>query len=153
MAYSNSTSGWRDSHFGNNPSTGERSSIQMAGEVRMPDMLSEHFSRDEFACPCCGKCEVDPDLLAALEQLRTNLGKPITVLSGYRCPLHNAKVRGAHGSEHMQGKAADIIVPGLPLWQLKAAAIKIPRFEQGGIGDYLADGHLHVDVRLKPARW
>jgi len=117
------------------------------------DMLSQHFSRKEFECPHCGKCEVDPDLIDSLEKLRAVLGKPIIVHSGYRCPEHNAAVGGAHGSEHMEVKAADISVQGLALWQLKLAAVQVPRFAEGGIGSYPQDGHLHLDVRANPARW
>jgi uncharacterized protein YcbK (DUF882 family) len=117
------------------------------------EMLSEHFSKKELECPHCGECKVDPVLIESLEKLRAEIGKPILVHSGYRCPEHNAAVGGAHGSEHMEGKAADISVEGMALWQLKLAAVQVPRFCQGGIGSYPEDGHLHVDVRATPARW
>ena len=43
-----------------------------------------------------------------LQPLRDAYGKPILVTSGYRCPALNAAVRGARGSQHMLGEAADI---------------------------------------------
>ena len=43
-----------------------------------------------------------------LDPLREQLGKPIYVNSGYRCPRHNLKVGGAVNSQHLKGEAADI---------------------------------------------
>lgn len=43
-----------------------------------------------------------------LDPLREEYGKPINVNSGYRSPDLNKVLRGATGSQHMTGKAADI---------------------------------------------
>lgn len=43
-----------------------------------------------------------------LDPARRKLGKAILVNSGFRCPLHNGRVGGASGSQHMKGEAADI---------------------------------------------
>ena len=43
-----------------------------------------------------------------LDPVRERWGKPITVNSGYRCPLLNKTVGGAAGSQHVRGEAADI---------------------------------------------
>lgn len=43
-----------------------------------------------------------------LDPLRIWYGKPITVNSGYRCPVLNKAVGGAATSQHMSGQAADI---------------------------------------------
>lgn len=48
-----------------------------------------------------------------LEPLRASFGRPIVVTSGYRSPAVNAAVGGARHSAHMDGLAADIIVPGM----------------------------------------
>jgi zinc D-Ala-D-Ala carboxypeptidase len=48
-----------------------------------------------------------------LEPLRIALDRPIVVSSGYRCPEVNAMVGGAKRSHHVQGRAADITVPGI----------------------------------------
>ena len=45
---------------------------------------------------------------AVLDPARERLGKPITVNSGYRCPLHNSRVGGVANSQHMRGEAADV---------------------------------------------
>lgn len=43
-----------------------------------------------------------------LEPVRERFGKPITVNSGFRCPIHNRAVGGVANSQHMRGEAADI---------------------------------------------
>ncbi len=53
-----------------------------------------------------------------LEPLRMSLNKPVIVTSGYRCPRLNAKIGGSKTSQHMQGEAADIYVPGMSAEEL-----------------------------------
>lgn len=45
-----------------------------------------------------------------LEPLRKVYGKPITVTSGYRCPVLNKAVGGVANSQHTKGEAADLSV-------------------------------------------
>ena len=47
-----------------------------------------------------------------LQPLRNELKLPIRINSGYRSIELNAKINGAPNSEHTQGKAADIYIPG-----------------------------------------
>lgn len=47
-----------------------------------------------------------------LEPLREALGKPIVISSGFRSQTINATVGGSKTSDHLYGRAADIIVPG-----------------------------------------
>ena len=44
-----------------------------------------------------------------LNPLREEVGKPIIVTSGYRCPALNQAVGGSEKSQHMSGLAADIV--------------------------------------------
>ena len=46
-----------------------------------------------------------------LEPLRTFVGGPIVITSGYRCNQLNIKVGGAYASQHTLGEAADIRLP------------------------------------------
>lgn len=71
-------------------------------------MGTTHFRPQEFGCPHCGVRVVRAQLLYRLELLRKAIGKPIPIVSGYRCPVHNAAVGGAHDSMHMYGSAVDI---------------------------------------------
>jgi hypothetical protein len=113
--------------------------------------LSEHFRSEEFVCPCCGAATAAPALIGALEDLRAIIGLPITIASGYRCVGHNLAVGGARDSQHVQGHAADIVVPGVPPVVLAMAALEVPAFAHGGIG--FGPTICHLDVRGFPARW
>ena len=114
--------------------------------------LSQHFSRAEFACHCCGDLKVDPKLVEAMEELRARAGAAIVVHDGYRCPAHNQNVGGVSDSEHTKGLAADISIAGLTVQQMYELALEIADFKDGGIGVYDA-GFVHVDVRDYAARW
>ena len=100
--------------------------------------LSANFSRSEFRCPHCGVVDVSPRLVEVLQRARTLVGRPLTIVSGYRCPVQNRRVGGIRASQHRKGRAAD--VPGdyapVETW-IKAGAI--------GVG--VRNGRvIHVDV-------
>jgi len=48
-----------------------------------------------------------------LQPLREAIGTPIRINSGYRCPELNTEINGSKHSQHMEGKASDIDVPGM----------------------------------------
>ncbi|WP_443026966.1 DUF882 domain-containing protein [Sphingomonas sp. GB1N7] len=120
----------------------------------VPDGLAElnHGLRDWRT----GEATVmDRRLLALLVQLREKLEvtgrSKIDLISGYRSPHTNAALRakgGAHTgvasqSQHMLGKATDIMVPGVSLERLHGAAMALGG---GGVGYYPRDGFVHVDT-------
>jgi hypothetical protein len=51
--------------------------------------------------------------LFVLDPLRVLVGRPIHVDSGYRCPELNKAVGGAWNSQHLEGNAADLIIPDI----------------------------------------
>ena len=53
-------------------------------------------------------------LIDYLDKVREEFGAPIRVSSGYRCLELNRAVGGSKKSQHMQGLAADLVVPDLP---------------------------------------
>lgn len=70
--------------------------------------------------------------------------QPILVNSGYRTFATNWRTEGAAlNSRHVLGKAADIVVPGVPLARLAGMASV---FGKGGVGMYLNQGFVHVDT-------
>ncbi|MFA6721231.1 MAG: D-Ala-D-Ala carboxypeptidase family metallohydrolase [Candidatus Cloacimonadaceae bacterium] len=114
--------------------------------------LSNNFNRREFACHCgCGYDNPSPELIAALQELRERIDKPIIVLSGCRCEKHNRAVGGAKQSQHRYGRAADIKVSGRSPREVADIAEKIEYFRYGGIGIY--ETFTHVDVRGYRVRW
>ena len=74
--------------------------------------ISEHFRIKEFACKDgSDKILLDIKLVEILEDLRKRLNSSSChVTSGYRTPKHNKKIGGSRTSEHMKGKAADVVL-------------------------------------------
>lgn len=112
---------------------------------------SEHFTRTQLACPCCGECDLDQRLLPALEKLRALAGE-IEIVHAYRCAKANGQALGVSKAAHLQGRAVDIKIRGMSLQQMYDLAEQVPEFEMGGIG-VNDDGTLHIDVRAFKARW
>ena len=65
-----------------------------------------------------------------LEPIRDAVGRPVFVTSGYRSFTINGMVGGTTNSAHMDGRAADFIVPGLELHEysriVRAACESLP---------------------------
>lgn len=85
-------------------------------------------------------------LLILQKMLKTT--EPVHILSGYRTPETNAKLRArssgvAKYSLHMEGKAADIYIPGIPVKTLQRAALSL---NVGGVGLYSKSNFVHVDT-------
>jgi uncharacterized protein YcbK (DUF882 family) len=118
--------------------------------VKINDLpVAPHFSLREFQCSCgCEQVKIHPLLIEKLERIRENTGVPVLVLSGYRCPRHNAEVGGVKGSYHLKGMAADVRLKGVGNEILLAEA---ERIGFGGIGKY--PDFIHLDVRRGKARW
>lgn len=109
--------------------------------------LSCHFSAVEFV-DRRQDVRHDPPcrLIAVLEVLRHQKGRPLHIVSGYRTPETNALVGGAANSRHMHADAVDIPAGYCTVEEAEAAGAV-------GIG---ADGKwaIHLDVRPgPPARW
>ena len=86
--------------------------------------LSEHFTLAEFEKSATAAAHginnsVPSQYVPVLQQLckevleplRSYVGKPIIISSGYRCNQLNVKVGGAYASQHTLGEAADIQLP------------------------------------------
>jgi len=120
--------------------------------------LSPHFNEREFRCRdgdrglrnqayCNGGVGtgIDPRLIQGLEELRTRIGKPIVVSSGYRCLPYNKHLGGAAKSQHLFGTAADVWVQGMTTEQIMAV---VEDLDIGtGRGLYPGQGIVHIDVR------
>ena len=121
------------------------------------EKLSAHFTRAEFRCRChewCGgAAPVSDRLIEGVELLRGIVGRPIVIVSGFRCPRHNEAVGGSVGSYHTFGMAADVCVPpGMTREEFSAAVAQVEVFALGGVGRYYWG--FHLDVRSDgPARW
>lgn len=86
-------------------------------------------------------------LVRILDDLRTRLGKPITLHSVYRSKAYNTAVGGAPSSQHMLFKAADFSVEGLGKPADWAATLRAMRVPGRPITVGIYDTFVHVDVR------
>ncbi|MER2506372.1 MAG: DUF882 domain-containing protein [Azonexus sp.] len=131
--------------------TGERISVVFAvGTHYLPDALNilNRFLRDHYS----GEIgQIDPHLFDLLHRTRRELGsdQPFHVVSGYRCATTNSRLRNRRGggvarnSLHMQGRAIDIRIPGVPLSDLRDAAMSQ---SVGGVGFYPREKFVHLDT-------
>ena len=130
--------------------TGERLAVEyMSRGVYVPDALAsiDHLLRDFRTSDVH---PIDPALLDLLHALTEATGsrRPFEVISGYRSPATNARLRArsggvASGSLHMKGQAIDIRVADVRLAALRDAARTLRR---GGVGYYPTSNFVHVDT-------
>lgn len=105
--------------------------------------LRDHYSGD------IGR--IDPRVFDLLHQVRRLVGgdRPYEVISGYRCPTTNSTLRNTRGggvarnSLHMEGRAIDVRLPGVPLADLRDAAVSL---KAGGVGYYAGQQFIHIDT-------
>lgn len=116
------------------------------------EQVTKNFKAREFDCPgkgCCSETPVSTVTAGYLQQIRERFGKPITGITGYRCPKHNAKVKNAApNSLHTQGRAVDFHIDGV-------APAEIAKYAESigvkGIGLY--DDFVHIDDRTAKSFW
>ena len=133
-----------------NTHTGEwlRTCYWSCGEYLESELESvNHFFRD-FRTG--GVKTIDVKLLDLLYIIsgKASPNAPIHLISGYRSPETNQKLRGnssgvARKSLHTKGYAADIRIPGMKTANLRKIAISIGA---GGVGFYPKSDFVHVDI-------
>ena len=111
--------------------------------------LSANFTVKEFACKDGNVAVlIDDKLVNGLQKIRDHFGKSVRINSAYRTAAHNKAVGGSPNSQHLQGKAADIVIAGV-------SPLKVAQYAEaigmGGIGLY--DGFTHVDSRDNKSKW
>lgn len=131
--------------------------------------LTPHFTLAEFTRSArAAQLGLDntppPELLPALtttaemlERIRTTLGHPVVITSGYRSQAVNLAVGSLTArSDHVRGRAADIVSPGYgtPYQIAKRLA---PLIEVLGIGQLILEGvagkrwvHVSTVVPVRP---
>jgi len=129
------------------------------------DRLTEHFQEAEYRCAhgLISDKAAAREVCLNLEVLRQYLGgKPIIIVSGYRCQTCNQLARGAKHSQHLLSRAADIRIPGYSVEDVADAIeqlIAAGKMHQGGLGRYCRErgnrpaGFVHYDIRGQGIRW
>lgn len=137
--------------------TGERLAATFAAGGRwLPQVLAalDRFLRDHYS-GAVGR--MDAQLFEQLHALQARLGSgaAFEVISAYRSPHTNEQLRRrggggvARGSLHLQGRAIDVRLPGVPLAELRDAALDL---RAGGVGYYARERFVHLDTG-RPRSW
>ncbi len=131
--------------------TGERISLAFAIDAHYPGPALgalDQFLRDHYS-GVVGR--MDPQLFELLHRVQRELGHDgaYEVISGFRDGDTNARLRATRGggvarhSLHMEGRAIDVRLPGVPLAELRDAAVEL---RIGGVGFYARDRFVHLDT-------
>lgn len=133
-----------------NTHTGERLKEVIYWEqgLYLPDALQEinYLLRDHRTDEIHAIDRKTIDLMAAIAR-KLGAKRPFEIISGYRSPQTNQLLRStssgvAKNSYHIQGKAVDLRLPGVPLKTVHKAALDL---RLGGVGYYPKSDFLHVD--------
>lgn len=110
------------------------------------------FTTAEMRCRETQECDMKPEFMWALDELRERCGFPFTITSGYRSVNHTAERNKQKGGTHTQGIAADIAVSnGQQRMKIVKEALEMGF---GGIGVSHSGGFVHVDMRTTtPVMW
>ena len=121
--------------------------------------LTNNFSKAEFDCKC--GCEMPKEVLINIQKLanqlqilRNKVGVSVKINSAYRCIKHNKSIGGVSNSQHVLGKAADVVINGFKAaktFDLISDLINDGDMLQGGLGAY--NSFTHYDIRKTKARW
>ena len=121
--------------------------------------ITAHFSKEEFECNDGSEMPLQVfnnviEVAENLEVIRAHFNSPVTINSAYRSPVYNRRVGGAATSQHLSGRAADIVIDGVSPDEVADAIeflIETGLMKEGGLGRY--DTFTHYDIRGKKARW
>jgi uncharacterized protein YcbK (DUF882 family) len=126
--------------------------VYRIGNTYIPEALEKlnYFLRDHNTQDVSN---YDPKEFDVLHAMMSRLGRVnglIDVVCGYRTPETNAALRQnspwtgvAEHSQHMEGHAIDLRVPGESTAQIRNAALSL---RAGGVGYYPVSQFVHVDV-------
>jgi uncharacterized protein YcbK (DUF882 family) len=121
--------------------------------------LTENFNREEFDCADGSEMPTEvqlniAELAVQLEIIRSHFNAPVTINSAYRSPEHNRKIGSNDSSQHILGKAADIVVKGVApddVYDAIEFLISEGLVKEGGLGRY--NTFTHYDIRGTRTRW
>lgn len=131
--------------------THERIEVEYAQAASyLPPALQalNHFLRDHYS-GAVGL--IDPQLFDLMHRIQHTLGSRgvYEIISGYRCPATNQQLKRTRGggvashSLHLDGRAVDLRLPGVPLVELRDAALSL---KLGGVGYYPSEQFVHIDT-------
>jgi uncharacterized protein YcbK (DUF882 family) len=126
--------------------------VYRIGNTYLPDALEKlnYFLRDHNTQDVSNYDPKEFDVLHAMLARLGRLNSEIQIVCGYRTPETNSALRQnspqtgvAEHSQHMEGHAIDLRVPGVTTAKLRDAALSL---RAGGVGYYPVSQFVHVDV-------
>jgi uncharacterized protein YcbK (DUF882 family) len=126
--------------------------VYRVGDTYVPEALEKlnYFLRDHYTQDVVQYEPKEFDVLHAMMSRLGRVGGMIQVVCGYRTPETNEALRHAavktgvaEHSQHMEGHAIDLRVPGVSTVLLRNAALSL---HAGGVGYYPVSQFVHVDV-------
>lgn len=126
--------------------------VYRVGDTYIPEALKklDYFLRDHYTQDVISYDPKEFDVLHLVMQRLHRTNGVIDIVCGYRTPETNEMLRDesphsgvAEHSQHMEGHAIDIRVPGVSTAQLRNAALSL---HEGGVGYYPVSHFVHVDV-------
>ena len=126
--------------------------VYRVGNTYIPEALDKlnYFLRDHNTQDVSNYDPKEFDVLHAMMSRLGRLNSVIDVVCGYRTPETNAALRQnspqtgvAEHSQHMEGHAIDLRVPGVSTAQVRNAALSL---HAGGVGYSPVSQFVHVDV-------
>ena len=101
--------------------------------------LTKNFMASEIHCQgagCCTESVISKRIMDLAQEVRDDLGEPLCIGtaggSGYRCPVHNAAVKGVWNSLHTISDAVDIHCKD----PAKLKAVVLRHLKDGEVGLY-----------------
>lgn len=116
-------------------------------------MLTRNFARAEFDVHERPPAALEPlvqQMANLLQWFRDLARSPLTVSSYYRSPARNAEVGGVQKSEHLEGRAADVVPEELSKVELTRRLLeaeaqgRAPQYGQFIV--YLDTEHIHISL-------
>ena len=112
--------------------------------------MYKHFNISEFRCRETQQCEMKPEFIHMLDELRERCNFPFAITSGYRATTHSIEIRKSHPGTHTEGIAADIAVAN----GHERMLIVKEALHMGFSGIGVAKSFVHVDIRTTtPVMW
>lgn len=113
-------------------------------------MQYKYFKIEDFDCEETGENEMDPEFIRKVDELRSAVGWPLYVTSGYRSPTHSIEAKKSQPGTHAHGIACDIKVSG----GAQRRELVKQAFFLGFTGIGVARTFVHVDTRATtPVLW
>ena len=119
-----------------------------------------NFTRDEFKCRCgCNTNEIKDEFIDVLQAIRTEIGIPLHISSGYRCSKHHVEARKDSPGEHTEGTCADVYVSHSTAFAVTKAAFARPEVTGIGVNQKGHTRFIHIGIgeaktgRPRPHIW